>query len=179
MGSAKGFMNYVKSHFDLGTLSVVLGGLALPAIAAMLADRLNLSSYLARAPVLGGAMSNPWVQGAVGLGLTAAITYVLGSNGIITMTNARMANNIALGLFTAQAAVRQFPGVVGRLFPFSDSVSSVAGYRGGYLGGYRGGYLGYLGSEHGMMGETTELLPAPSDDSALFGVGSAPKFNVF
>ena len=168
-----GFTKFLKAHLDTSAIGVVLAGLALPAVTFMVADRLNLSSNLSNLPVVGTALANPFGQAALGIGAMAVLNYALVSTGVMKEKTAVAAGTVAIGLFAAQALVRQFPGKAAELFPFANSVSAP-------LSGYRGGYLGYLGNAHGgmhSMGEM-EMLPAPQNEQ-LFGMGSAPKVNVF
>lgn len=165
-----GFTKYVKKHLDTGAIAMVLGGLALPTIAQNVYQRLNLGTYLARVPVVGGTvLSNPFGQAALGVVTSAALTYGLASAGVMKESTALGMNMIALGVFAATAIARQFP-TVGNYLPYNasiDGMHSMAGYNGG-------GYLGYLGN----VEAAPEMLPAPVEDQ-LFGVGSAPSFNVF
>jgi hypothetical protein len=62
------------------------------------------------------------------------------------------------------------------LTTYFQSVSPINGYRGS-IAGYRGGYLGYLGNAHEGMGEM-EMLAEPQSEQ-LFGMGSAPRVNIF
>jgi hypothetical protein len=167
-----GFTKFLKAHLDTSAIGVVLAGLALPAVTFMVADRLNLSRKLSNLPVVGTALANPFGQAALGIGAMAVLNYGLVSANVMSEKTAVAAGTVAIGLFAAQALVRQFPGKVSELFPFADSVSTPTA-----ISGYRGGYLGYLGNAHGGMGEM-DMLPAPQNEQ-LFGMGSAPKVNVF
>jgi hypothetical protein len=170
-----GFTKFLKAHLDTSAIGVVLAGLALPAVTFMVADRLNLTRKLNNLPVVGTALANPFGQAALGIGAMALLNYGLVSAGVMKENTAVAAGTVAIGLFAAQALVRQFPGKTAEIFPFADRVSApISGYRGGYLG-----YLGnaHMGMHHGNMGEM-EMLPAPQNEQ-LFGMGSAPKVNVF
>lgn len=165
-----GFTKYVKKHLDTGAIAMVLGGLALPTIAQNVYQRLNLGNFISRyAPgPVGTVLGNPFGQAALGVMTSAALTYGLASAGVMKESTALGMNMIALGVFAATAIARQFPDAA-KYLPYNTAIDSVQG-----MHGYRGGYLGYLGN----VDAAPEMLPAPVEDQ-LFGVGSAPSFNVF
>jgi len=164
-----GFGKYVRKHLDLSAILGVVGGLALPTLAVAAYQKLNLGSYLARVPVIGDTLlMNPYGQAALGVLVSAGITYGAASMGLMSESAALSANMIALGVFAATALART-SDMAAKYLPYNvtlDGMHSMAGYRGGYLG-----YLGEATMD-------AEMLPAPVEDQ-LFGVGSAPKFNVF
>lgn len=163
-----GFTKYVKKHLDSSAIAMVLGGLALPTLAQNVYQRLNLGSYLSRVPVIGNTvLMNPFGQAAMGVVVSAALTYGLASAGVMKESTALGMNMIALGVFAATAIARQFP-TAGAYLPYNASIDGMHS-----MAGYRGGYLGYLGNV-----DVAEQLPAPVE-TQLFGAGSGPSFNVF
>jgi len=168
-----GFTAFVKKHMDMSALGVVLAGLALPSLAVMVADRVNLTRQLNKIPVVGQYVSTEIGQLAVGIGVSSALAYAAVNFAGVRESTAIAANMTAIGVLTAGVLVSRVPA----LTQYFQSVSPINGYRGS-IAGYRGGYLGYLGSMHEGMGEAPEMLPAPQD-AQLFGVGSAPRVNVF
>jgi len=168
-----GFTAFVKKHMDMSALGVVLAGLALPSLAVMVADRVNLTRQLNKIPVVGQYVSTEIGQLAVGIGVSSALAYAAVNFAGVRESTAIAANMTAIGVLTAGVLVSRVPA----LTQYFQSVSPINGYRGS-IAGYRGGYLGYLGSVHEGMGEAPEMLPAPQD-AQLFGVGSAPRVNVF
>jgi len=157
----------------MSALGVVLAGLALPSLAVMVADRVNLTRQLNKIPVVGQYVSTEIGQLAVGIGVSSALAYAAVNFAGVRESTAIAANMTAIGVLTAGVLVSRVPA----LTQYFQSVSPINGYRGS-IAGYRGGYLGYLGSMHEGMGEAPEMLPAPQD-AQLFGVGSAPRVNVF
>lgn len=168
-----GFTAFVKKHMDMSALGVVLAGLALPSLAVMVADRVNLTRQLNKIPVVGQYVSTDLGQLAMGIGVSSALAYAAVNFAGVRESTAIAANMTAIGVLTAGVLVSRVPA----LTTYFQSVSPINGYRGS-IAGYRGGYLGYLGSMHEGMGEAPEMLPAPQD-AQLFGVGSAPRVNVF
>lgn len=171
-----GFTAFVKKHMDVSALGVVLAGLALPSLAVMVADRVNLTRQLNKLPVVGPYVSTEIGQLAMGIGVSSALAYAAVNFAGVRESTAIAANMTAIGVLTAGVLVSRVPA----LTQYFQSVSPINGYRGS-IAGYRGGYLGYLGNAHGgmhSMGEAPEMLPAPQD-AQLFGVGSAPRVNVF
>jgi len=168
-----GFTAFVKKHMDMSALGVVLAGLALPSVAVMVADRVNLTRQLNKIPVIGQYVSTEIGQLAMGIGVSSALAYAAVNFAGVRESTAIAANMTAIGVLTAGVLVSRVPA----LTRYFQSVSPINGYRGS-IAGYRGGYLGYLGSVHEGMGEAPEMLPAPQD-AQLFGVGSAPRVNVF
>lgn len=168
-----GFTAFVKKHMDMSALGVVLAGLALPSVAVMVADRVNLTRQLAKVPLVGQYISTEIGQLAMGIGVSSALAYAAVNFAGVRESTAIAANMTAIGVLTAGVLVSRVPA----LTSYFQSVSPINGYRGS-IAGYRGGYLGYLGSMHEGMGEAPEMLPAPQD-AQLFGVGSAPRVNVF
>lgn len=168
-----GFTAFVRKHMDMSALGVVLAGLALPSVAVMLADRVNLTRQLNKIPVLGQYVSTEIGQLAMGITVSSALAYAAVNFANVNEKTAIAANMTAIGVLTAGVLVSRVPA----LTQYFQSVSPINGYRGS-IAGYRGGYLGYLGSAHEGMGEAPEMLPAPQD-AQLFGVGSAPRVNVF
>lgn len=167
-----GFTAFVKKHMDMSALGVVLAGLALPSVAVMVADRVNLTRQLAKVPLVGQYISTEIGQLAMGIGVSSALAYAAVNFAGVRESTAIAANLTAIGVFTAGVLVSRVPA----LTQYFQNISPINGYRG--IAGYRGGYLGYLGSMHEGMGEAPEMLPAPQD-AQLFGVGSAPRVNVF
>jgi len=157
----------------MSALGVVLAGLALPSVAVMVADRVNLTRQLNKIPVIGQYVSTEIGQLAMGIGVSSALAYAAVNFAGVRESTAIAANMTAIGVLTAGVLVSRVPA----LTRYFQSVSPINGYRGS-IAGYRGGYLGYLGSVHEGMGEAPEMLPAPQD-AQLFGVGSAPRVNVF
>ena len=164
-----GFGKYVRKHLDLSAILGVVGGLALPTLAVAAYQKLNLGKYIAQVPVIGDTLlMNPYGQAALGVLVSAGLTYGAASLGLMSESAALHANMIALGVFAATAVART-SDMAAKYLPYNvtlDGMHSMAGYRGGYLG-----YLGEATMD-------AEMLPAPVEDQ-LFGVGSAPKFNVF
>ena len=156
----------------MSALGVILAGLALPSVALMVSNRLQLTSRFMDVPVLGTVLRNDLGQVALGITVSSALAYAAVTFAGVRESTAIAANMTAIGVLTAGALVSRFP----QLNDYFKSVNPLNGYRG--IAGYRGGYLGYLGSMHEGMGEATEMLPAPQD-AQLFGVGSAPRVNVF
>ena len=166
-----GFTKYVKKHLDTGAIAMVLGGLALPTIAVSAYQKLGVSGLIDRYVPTGmqTIVSNPFSQAALGVVTSAALTYGLASAGVMKESTALGMNMIALGVFAATAIARQFPRA-GEYLPYNASIDGMHS-----MNGYRnGGYLGYLGN----VEAAPEMLPSPVDDQ-LFGVGSAPSFNIF
>jgi hypothetical protein len=168
-----GFTAFVKKHMDMSALGVVLAGLALPSVALMVADRVNLTRQLAKVPLVGNYISTEIGQLGLGILTTSALAYAAVNFAGVNEKTAVAANMTAIGVLTAGVIVSRVPA----LTQYFQSVSPIQGYRGS-IAGYRGGYLGYLGSVHEGMGEAPEMLPSPQD-AQLFGVGSAPRVNVF
>ena len=167
-----GFTGFVKKHMDLSALGVVLAGLALPSVALMVADRVNLTNQLARVPVVGNYISTEIGQLGLGVLTTSALAYAAVNFAGVNEKTAIAANMTAIGVLTAGVLVSRVPA----LTTYFQSVSPINGYRGS-LAGYRGGYLGYLGNAHEGMGEM-EMLAEPQSEQ-LFGMGSAPRVNIF
>lgn len=164
-----GFGKYVRKHLDTSAIGMVLAGLALPTLAVTAYQKLNLSDYLARVPVIGDTvLANPFGQAALGVLVSAGLTYTASSMGLVSESTALGANMIALGVFTATALAR-VSDTAAKYLPYNTTISGMHG-----LAGYRGGYLGYLGE----ASAPAEMLPAPVEDQ-LFGVGSAPSYNIF
>ena len=168
----------MKKHLDMSALGVVLAGLALPSLAVMVADRVNLTRQLNKIPVVGQYVSSDLGQVLMGVGVSSALAYAAVNFAGVRESTAIAANLTAIGVFTAGVLVSRVPA----LTQYFQSISPISGYHS--MAGYRGGYLGYLGGAHEMgmmhqgMGEAGEMLPAPQD-AQLFGVGSAPRVNVF
>ena len=171
-----GFTAFVKKHMDMSALGVVLAGLALPSLAVMVADRVNLTRQLAKVPVVGQYISTEIGQLAMGIGVSSALAYAAVNFANVRESTAIAANMTAIGVLTAGVLVSRVPALT-QYFQSVNPVMGMHGYR-GRLNGYRGGYLGYLGNAHEGMGEAAEMLPAPQD-AQLFGVGSAPRVNIF
>jgi len=164
-----GFGKYVRKHLDTSAIGMVLAGLALPTLAVTAYQKLNLSSFLARVPVIGDTvLANPFGQAALGVLVSAGLTYTASSMGLVSESTALGANMIALGVFTATALART-SSMAAQYLPYNTSIDGMHS-----MAGYRGGYLGYLGE----ASAPAEMLPAPVEDQ-LFGVGSAPKYNIF
>jgi len=156
----------------MSALGVVLAGLALPSLAVMVADRVNLTSQLARVPLVGNYISTEIGQLGLGVLTTSALAYAAVNFAGVNEKTAIAANMTAIGVLTAGVLVSRVPA----LTTYFQSVSPINGYRGS-LAGYRGGYLGYLGNAHEGMGEM-EMLAEPQSEQ-LFGMGSAPRVNIF
>ena len=167
-----GFTGFVKKHMDMSALGVVLAGLALPSLAVMVADRVNLTSQLARVPLVGNYISTEIGQLGLGVLTTSALAYAAVNFAGVNEKTAIAANMTAIGVLTAGVLVSRVPA----LTTYFQSVSPINGYRGS-IAGYRGGYLGYLGNAHEGMGEM-EMLAEPQSEQ-LFGMGSAPRGNIF
>ena len=167
-----GFTGFVKKHMDMSALGVVLAGLALPSLAVMVADRVNLTSQLARVPLVGNYISTEIGQLGLGVLTTSALAYAAVNFAGVNEKTAIAANMTAIGVLTAGVLVSRVPA----LTTYFQSVSPINGYRGS-IAGYRGGYLGYLGNAHEGMGEM-EMLAEPKSEQ-LFGMGSAPRVNIF
>jgi hypothetical protein len=167
-----GFTGFVKKHMDMSALGVVLAGLALPSLAVMVADRVNLTSQLARVPLVGNYISTEIGQLGLGVLTTSALAYAAVNFAGVNEKTAIAANMTAIGVLTAGVLVSRVPA----LTTYFQSVSPINGYRGS-IAGYRGGYLGYLGNAHEGMGEM-EMLAEPQSEQ-LFGMGSAPRVNIF
>ena len=108
--------------------------------------------------------------------MSSALAYAAVNFAGVRESTAIAANMTAIGVLTAGALVSRFPPL-NDYFKSVNPIQGMHGYR-GRLNGYRGGYLGYLGNAHEGMGEAAEMLPAPQD-AQLFGVGSAPRVNIF
>lgn len=167
-----GFTGFVKKHMDLSALGVILAGLALPSVALMVADRVNLTNQLARVPLVGNYISTEIGQLGLGVLTTSALAYAAVNFAGVNEKTAIAANMTAIGVLTAGVLVSRVPA----LTQYFQNINGMHGYRGS-IAGYRGGYLGYLGNAHEGMGEA-ELLPAPQGEQ-LFGMGAAPRVNVF
>jgi hypothetical protein len=161
-----GFTKYVKKHLDTSAIAMVLGGLALPTIAQNVFRELNKRINFSSVPLMDSVLMNPFGQAAIGVAVSAALTYGLASAGVMKESTALGMNMIALGVFAATAIARQFP-TAGNYLPYNASIDGMHS-----MAGYRGGYLGYLGNVDAPM----EQLPAPVE-TQLFG--SSPSFNVF
>jgi hypothetical protein len=168
-----GFTAFVKKHMDMSALGVVLAGLALPSVALMASEAIDLRSKLRGVPLIGNYLDTEVGNFALAALATSTIAYAAVNLAGVNEKTAIAANMTALGVLTAGIIVSRVPA----LTTYFKSVNPIQGYRGS-IAGYRGGYLGYLGSVHEGMGEAPEMLPAPQD-AQLFGVGSAPRVNVF
>lgn len=168
-----GFTAFVKKHMDMSALGVVLAGLALPSVALMAADKVDLRGKLRGVPLIGSYLDTEIGNFALAALTTSTLAYAAVNFAGVNEKTAVAANMTALGVLTAGILVSRVPA----LTTYFKSVNPIQGYRGS-IAGYRGGYLGYLGSVHDGMGEAPEMLPAPQD-AQLFGVGSAPRVNVF
>jgi len=167
-----GFTGFVKKHMDMSALGIVLAGLALPSLAVMVADRVNLTNQLARVPLVGNYISTEIGQLGLGVLTTSALAYAAVNFAGVNEKTAIAANMTAIGVLTAGVLVSRVPA----LTQYFQSVSPINGYRGS-IAGYSGGYLGYLGNAHEGMGEM-EMLAEPQSDQ-LFGMGAAPRVNIF
>lgn len=156
----------------MSALGVVLAGLALPSVALMVADRVNLTNQLARVPLVGNYISTEIGQLGLGVLTTSALAYAAVNFAGVNEKTAIAANMTAIGVLTAGVLVSRVPA----LTQYFQSVSPINGYRGS-IAGYRGGYLGYLGNVHEGMGEM-EMLAEPESEQ-LFGMGAAPRVNIF
>jgi len=156
----------------MSALGVVLAGLALPSLAVMVADRVNLTSQLARVPLVGNYISTEIGQLGLGVLTTSALAYAAVNFAGVNEKTAIAANMTAIGVLTAGVLVSRVPA----LTQYFQSINGMHGYRGS-IAGYRGGYLGYLGNAHEGMGEM-EMLAEPQSEQ-LFGMGSAPRVNIF
>ena len=169
-----GFTGFVKKHMDMSALGVVLAGLALPSVALMVADRVNLTNQLARVPLVGNYISTEIGQLGLGVLTTSALAYAAVNFAGVNEKTAIAANMTAIGVLTAGVLVSRVPALT-QYFQ-SLSLNGMHGYRGS-IAGYRGGYLGYLGNAHEGMGEM-EMLAEPQSEQ-LFGMGAAPRVNIF
>ena len=168
-----GFTGFVKKHMDMSALGIVLAGLALPSLTVMLANRVGLTTRFSNVPVVSTLLQNDLGQVALGVGLSSAIAYAAVQFAGVNEKTAIAANMTAIGVFTAGALVSRIPQLneaFKAVNPFS-----LDGYSG--MHGYRGGYLGYLGNAHEGMGEM-EMLAEPQGEQ-LFGMGAAPRVNIF
>ena len=156
---------------DLSALGVILAGLALPSVALMVADRVNLTNQLARVPLVGNYISTEIGQLGLGVLTTSALAYAAVNFAGVNEKTAIAANMTAIGVLTAGVLVSRVPA----LTQYFQS-PTLSGYRGS-IAGYRGGYLGYLGNAHEGMGEM-EMLAEPQSEQ-LFGMGAAPRVNIF
>ena len=167
-----GFTGFVKKHIDMSALGVVLAGLALPSVALMVADRVNLTNQLARVPLVGNYISTEIGQLGLGVLTTSALAYAAVNFAGVNEKTAIAANMTAIGVLTAGVLVSRVPA----LTQYFQNINGMHGYRGS-IAGYRGGYLGYLGNAHEGMGEM-EMLAQPQPEQ-LFGMGAAPRVNIF
>jgi len=167
-----GFTGFVKKHIDMSALGVVLAGLALPSVALMVADRVNLTNQLARVPLVGNYISTEIGQLGLGVLTTSALAYAAVNFAGVNEKTAIAANMTAIGVLTAGVLVSRVPA----LTQYFQNINGMHGYRGS-IAGYRGGYLGYLGNAHEGMGEM-EMLAEPQSEQ-LFGMGAAPRVNIF
>jgi hypothetical protein len=167
------FKKFVRNSLAARTIAVAAVGLALPATAMWVAAKTNLGSLVGRVPVLGTVMANAYGRAALGSLLTAGVAYSLMSVGLLTGSEALMANTIALTvlLLNAMKQSGHLPGVASQAVSVGVDDSALFGYGGSYMNGY-GGYLGYLGSEH--EDDLGEAHP-----QELFGYSAAPAVNVF
>ena len=156
----------------MSALGVILAGLALPSVALMVADRVNLTNQLARVPLVGNYISTEIGQLGLGVLTTSALAYAAVNFAGVNEKTAIAANMTAIGVLTAGVLVSRVPA----LTQYFQSINGMHGYRGS-IAGYRGGYLGYLGNAHEGMGEM-EMLAEPQSEQ-LFGMGSAPRVNIF
>lgn len=169
-----GFTTFVKKHMDVSALGVILAGLALPSVALMVADRVNLTNQLARVPVIGNYVSSDLGQLGLGVLTTSALAYAAVNFAGVNEKTAIAANMTAIGVLTAGVLVSRAPA----LTKYFQNINGINGYRGS-IAGYRGGYLGYLGNAHADsgMGEM-EMLAEPQSEQ-LFGLSAAPRVNIF
>ncbi len=155
---------------DLSALGVILAGLALPSVALMVADRVNLTNQLARVPLVGNYISTEIGQLGLGVLTTSALAYAAVNFAGVNEKTAIAANMTAIGVLTAGVLVSRVPAL-------TQYFQNINGMHVNGMHGYRGGYLGYLGNAHEGMGEM-EMLAEPQSEQ-LFGLSAAPRVNIF
>jgi len=161
--SLKGYTSFVKKHMDLRNLGIVVLGLGLPSIAGWMTSTGVGSRVMSYVDMVPGMTTN--VGKAVGaVALTAGVSYLAATWGIISATEALTANMIALGLVSVGVLQQMSLPAVG-----SNIVSALpsAGFAGIGASSY-----GYIGNAHEGVG--AQLLPNP-EPGMIFGV----KANVF
>ena len=166
-----GFTGFVKKHMDLSALGVILAGLALPSVALMVADRVNITQRLLDSRIPGSNLIATDL-GQLGLGVltTSALAYAAVNFAGVNEKTAIAANMTAIGVLTAGVLVSRVPAL-------TQYFQNINGMHVNGMHGYRGGYLGYLGNAHEGMGEM-EMLAEPQSEQ-LFGLSAAPRVNIF
>ena len=165
-----GFTGFVKKHMDVSALGVILAGLALPSVALMVADRVNLTRQLEKVPLVGNYISTEIGQLGLGVLTTSALAYAAVNFAGVNEKTAIAANMTAIGVLTAGVLVSRVPAL-------TQYFQNINGMHVNGMHGYRGGYLGYLGNAHEGMGEM-EMLAEPQSEQ-LFGLSAAPRVNIF
>jgi hypothetical protein len=165
----KGFVKFVKDLADVRALGVVALGFGLPTLASAAYSRIE--SNLVSLPLIGNVLGNEYGRAGVGVVTAAGIAYAATSLGLLNNSEASAAAMIASTMFIVGALKNRLPAMLRDNLP---SAFMGAGYSGSYVNGYSGGYLGYLGN----------ALDEPATDMAtnepmLYGVGAAPKINIF
>ena len=165
--SLKGYTSFVKKHMDLRGLGVVVLGLGLPSVAAYLTSTnigARVMGMVDRVP----GMSTNTGKAVSAIALTAGVSYLGASFGLLSASEALTANMIALGLVTV-GLLQTYNLPMGNNFvsalPSAGGLAGLGSY--GYIGSY------HASGDHGM-GVGAEMLPAPQSQQ-LFGV----RANVF
>lgn len=161
--SLKGYTSFVKKHMDLRNLGIVVLGLGLPSIAGWMTSTGVGSRVMSYVNMVPGMTTN--VGKAVGaVALTAGVSYLAATWGIISATEALTANMIALGLVSVGVLQTMSLPVGGN---FVSALPSAG------ISGLGASSYGYIGNYHGE-GVGAELLESPNTRQ-IFGV----KANVF
>jgi len=160
--SFKGYTSFVKKHMDLRNLGIVVLGLGLPAVAGWLTSTgvgNRVMSYVDMVP----GMSTNVGKAVSAVALTAGVSYLAASWGVISATEALTANMIALGLVTVGVLQTMSLPVGGNFVSALPSAGGLAGLGSSY---------GYIGNYNEGVG--ADMLPQPTPGQ-VFGV----KANVF
>jgi len=161
--SLKGYTSFVKKHMDLRGLGVVVLGLGLPSVAGYLTSTnigMRVMGYVDKVP----GMSTNVGKAVSAVALTAGVSYLATTAGLLNPSEALTANMIALGLVSVGVLKTMNVPYVGGMVSALPSAGGLAG-----LGSY-----GYIGNYHRSEGVGAEMLPAPQQQQ-LFGV----RANVF
>lgn len=163
-----GFTNFMKKVLDAPAMGVLALGALLPTAGNYLYNKIAGSKMLPGNITDG--MANAYVRPAAMIALSSGVAYLAAKYSLISSQTAVAAATLSTFLLVAGAVKNS--GMLDSFPVVRDSLPGVSGMHS--MAGYRGGYLGYLGN----VDAPVEMLPAPVNDQ-LFGVGSAPSFNVF
>lgn len=185
MRGLKGFRTFMGKVFDIPAMGVLALGAVLPAAGTYLYNKVTMSSMVPSS--VSNFMSGTYTKPAALIVASSGIAYLASRYGLVSSQTAVAAATLSTFLYVAGAVKNS--GLLDSVPVVRDTLPSLNGIGGGYLGGYRGGYLGYLGGAHDsamnpMHGAHNGMMlygdaDAGTDQAQLFGVGSAPKVNVF